>query len=150
MRLDTNRPPGSIAVAVLLVTCSIGCGARSPQGVAASGTVTLDGRPVRNATAVFTPQDLAGHSITVRVIDGQFRCDESAGLGAGQFDVCVISAEPELEEVEAAHREGEVSPLNSSRIPVIYQKPGALTATVTEDGPNQFEFALSTRRGRFR
>jgi hypothetical protein len=132
----------------LLVVCSVGCGSGTPQGVSAGGTVTLDGKPLQNATAVFTPRTPGGFPTSVRIVEGRFQFDETQGLPAGEFDVCIIGAEPELEEVDAAHREGRPSPLGSSRIPAKYQQPGALTAAVTPDGPNEFEFALSSQSSR--
>src|SRR5262245_13255133 len=63
-----------------------GCGSNPPPLVAVTGKLTLNGRPLRHATVVFTPDRTKGsrgpQSFDVTTDDGAFRLRTADGLGA--------------------------------------------------------------------
>src|SRR5437762_14187546 len=63
-----------------------GCGANPPLLVPVTGKLTLNGRPLRRATVVFTPDRAKGgrgpQSFDVTTDDGAFRLRTTEGLGA--------------------------------------------------------------------
>lgn len=123
---------GRIAAVAALAVLS-GCGDSGPQRYAVKGTVTLDGRPVNNATLIFTPTG-PGLAAAATIREGAFELPADVGPTAGEFTVRINPAEAEIEETtETAH-----PPKANSRpkIPKIYQRDGALNAKITGE-PNQ-------------
>jgi hypothetical protein len=130
----------------LVLLALTGCGGRGvPERYAASGRVTLDGQPLNHASIVFQPRDEGGVLATAPIENGRFEWSGSDGPTAGDFDVRI---NPEaVEEMEALKivQQKERQPLEKIRIPRRYQRTGSLHATVIAEGPNEFEFPLSSR-----
>src|SRR5438045_8353647 len=63
-----------------------GCGANPPALVPVTGKLTLNGRPLKRATVVFTPDRAKGgrgpQSFDVTSDDGAFRLRTTEGMGA--------------------------------------------------------------------
>lgn len=81
---------------VLLVTL-IGCGGDSdlPDLGSVTGTVTLDGKPLPNATVEFTPVDGGRPSVAVTEDDGEYELEYTPGnFGAtpGSYQVTITTA----------------------------------------------------------
>ena len=76
--------------AILLLLLSLpglaGCGTRPPALVPVTGKLTLNGRPLKRATIVFTPDRTKGasgpQSFDVTADDGAFRLRTTDGMGA--------------------------------------------------------------------
>lgn len=135
-----------IAPAILLAASSItniGCAPTGPERVAIRGTVTLDGQPVENAAIVFTPTG-EGVAAIATISAGQFSLDSTSGPTIGTFDVRINPHDAELDAVEA-----DPSILAGAnrrpRIPKAYQRNGTLSATVTSEADQEFDFALSSK-----
>ena len=129
--------------------CLSGCGGiggNSPLPVA--GTVTLNGEPLANADIVFTPQVPAEEEERsprrARITQGTFALPAATGLLEGEYDVTIVRAEPEIEEVMAAEKAGLPSPLDSTPLPAGCQQPGMLTATIGPDGATDLKFELTS------
>jgi hypothetical protein len=134
--------PGLCLIVVALTGCGGGDG---PERYAASGHVTLDGQPLNDASIVFQPRDEGGVLASALIENGRFQWSGSDGPTAGEFDVRI---NPEaVEEMEALEivQQKKMQAIEKTHIPRRYQQTGALRATVTPGGPNEFEFPLSSR-----
>ncbi len=119
-----------------------GCSPAGPQRYPVSGTVTLDGKPVSQATIIFTPQE-QGLAAAAAIENGQFRFTAEDGPTAGVFSVRVNPNAAELQEVAATElAQAKLQP----RIPQAYQRPGTLTTHVHGRAEQVLEFVLSTKQ----
>jgi len=118
-----------------------GCSSESSiAGPEVTGNVAVNGEPVNGGTVLFLPQG-AKRSGGSGIIDedGNFSVRTSAvesGLVPGTYNVVILAPDPV--EVE----EGSVPP--PYPVPKRYQdeENPMLDATVTKEGPNEFEFDL--------
>lgn len=120
-----------------------GCGSSKPPlpRVGVSGTVTVNGQPVSNLLIAFVPQgNVKGPRSSALVTDGKYSLDERAGPLVGTMRVEITTA---LEDDEP--REGKVKPFTSERIPAQYNVNSQLSAPITADGPNKFDFSLQVK-----
>lgn len=108
------------------------------------GTVTLDGKPLNQASLRFVPKD--GERGAVASVDrGHFSLAETGGPTAGNFDIVIGPVELEFDQAMTAITAGQRDPLGTRTVPDRYQKPGQLTATVLPNAVNEFQFQLQTR-----
>jgi hypothetical protein len=122
----------------------LGC-SRTNQRHEIDGVVTLDGKPIEAGTIAFLPQagtksPTAGGNIT----QGRFAITSAAGPFAGSFRVEVAATQKTGRKIKDPRFEGTVDEVMSI-IPAQYNRESRLSAEVTQDGPNHFEFALQTR-----
>jgi len=140
-------------LAVLLLA---GCGGANPQGrVPVSGEVTLDGAPVSEALLIFSPAENSPASMSSAgqenvkgvavVTQGTFTLSQNEGPRPGRYDILIQDQPPEFEAFAADVAQGSVPRRPQFTIPKTYGQPGRLTATVTEEGPNSFQFSLESR-----
>lgn len=131
-----------------------GCGGANPQGrVPASGEVTLDGAPVSEALVIFSPaNDSSAGQENVKAVavvtQGTFTLSQDAGPRPGEYDILIQDQPPEFEAFAADVAQRSVPRRPQFTIPPTYGQPGRLTATVSEEGPNSFQFSLESRPGR--
>lgn len=134
-----------VSGAILAGLMLTGCGGEPPVVRAAvEGEVTLDGRPLDGVLVRFVPQQ-HGRGAAAAVDQGRFQLPVESGPSVGEHDVVFTTAEPELAEAVAAMKQGSRDPLGVRAVPLAYQKPGRVHATVTEQGDNRFEFRLRSR-----
>lgn len=125
------------SLAVTLCTF-VGCADKSPQRMAVSGTVSLDTKPVGNATIIFTPigRGLAAAAV---IENGKFAMTEENGPTIGEFHVRINPMEAEIEQVNPT----ELSRANRRPlIPKTYQREGRLRATISAEPNPKLEFKL--------
>lgn len=133
-----------------------------------SGTVTLDGDPVEGALVTFSPEgdghaaagttDGSGQYVLTTEINGDGAVPASYKVIITKFEKKAQPMNPE-EDIDAAYAAAEAAgeditgtgrrrmpagPKNF--LPAKYQNPqtSGLDATVTEDGENEFSFALES------
>lgn len=110
-----------------------GCGSNTKP---VTGTVTLDGKPLEGASVVFAPSE-GGRTNSVATTDSsgayalQYTSKE-AGAMVGDYKVLIFKPK--------ATDKGEVETL-----PRKYNEESTLTATVTNDGENSFNFDLESK-----
>lgn len=122
-----------------------------PARVPASGLVMLDGQPVEGAHVAFAT-DHGGKAYVATAVTnalGQFhlqtfRPQDGAvpGMHRVQIEKTTFSEPPADLPIEASF-----TPVETSHLPKRYRstKTSGLTAEVTEEGPNEFVFELSTK-----
>jgi hypothetical protein len=123
---------------LLLAIAPLGCGGSGPETYPVSGTVTFDGQPVPDGDILFVPADGKGLPDPGKIENGEFSFDAKPG--------------PKRVEIEASRQTGPVDTSmgmapRQPYIPACYNTETTLTAEVTPDGPNEFDFPLKSQPG---
>ncbi|MBI3463294.1 MAG: hypothetical protein HY000_09580 [Planctomycetes bacterium] len=121
---------------LMLLLVLIGCGPSGPVMVPVSGTVTLDGQQMPDGTIYFKTI-LAGSVDEMQIKDGKF--EGMVGVGGRRVEVCRYGLGPPIK-----FGAGEL-PNKIETLPARYNYESELKATVTEEGPNEFEFAVQSK-----
>ena len=137
-----------IAFATLLVF-AIGCANSSngPETHQVEGQVTLDGKPIDDGEIVFRPLDSPDRSYGGRITKGSYSFESTPGrkqveisamgiVEGRQAKVGGTPGEP-ISEENPAHVYEEI-------VPAHYNANSELTAEVTGDGVNKFDFELKS------
>jgi hypothetical protein len=134
------------AVVLIAVLFVAGCGRKDPYDrQPLTGTVTFQGQPLDKGTIQFLPQDPArAFSAGALIQDGRFQVSREQGLPPGTYRVAITSPAPSKgPAVEPAGAPGlKMPPLGTERIPAAFNTATTLTAEVTADGNNAFEFVI--------
>ena len=120
-----------------------GCG-KSDGRQLLEGTVTLDGDPLANGSITFRPlAGTAGPTAGAEIAEGHFYVKSEKGTFSGTFRVAITATRLTGKKVMGL----DLVMIDESEqfIPVRYNRQSELTAEVTEDGPNQFDFALISK-----
>jgi hypothetical protein len=133
-----------LVVSAICLLALIGCSRSSGrQGI--EGVVTLDGKPLETGSITFVPQPgTKGPTAGGTISQGRFAVSPAGGTFAGTFRVEITAARKTGRKV-ADPRLGEMIDETEQAIPVEYNRDSHLTAEVTEQGSNRFEFALQSR-----
>ncbi len=136
--------PLRVRLAWLLAACLMisGCFSEDPAGRRKIfGTVTLDGVPLDSGSIHFESLDGAGgHGGGGVITGGKYILPPAHGLPDGNYRVSISA--PEATDREPSM--GEEVPPPAERIPEQYNVRSQLTALVTRDGPNTFDFELKS------
>ena len=129
-----------VRLAVCFSICSIlGCGGNPNLGKV-TGTITLDGQPLADATIVFTPDSGGSTSFGKSDSSGYYKMvfsdtEDGAWIGASKVSI----------------RTGDVLPDNSGvipeKVPNVYNTRSTLTAEV-KTGSNTFDWKLESKAGK--
>ncbi|MBL4886137.1 MAG: carboxypeptidase regulatory-like domain-containing protein [Planctomycetaceae bacterium] len=129
-----------LVVSSSLAGCS-GTGAQLPDLVEVTGTVSLDGEPLEKAQVTFEPQKASeegwGRSSSAYT--------DAAGHFILQYKQNISGATPGLHHVIISKREGDDPATSPEVLPVQYNESTTLTADVTQAGPNEFTFDLTSK-----
>ena len=141
----TTPSPKRWLLAVISPCLFVGCRSEPTEPrFSVRGTVTLDGKPLNQASHRFVPKD--GERGAVASVDrGHFSLEETGGPTAGNFDIVICPVELEFDQAMTAIAAGQRDPLGTQIVPDRYQEPGQLTATVLPDAVNEFQFQLQSR-----
>jgi hypothetical protein len=123
-----------IRIACLLALTAIcGCG-RTTDDVEITGTATWNGSPLNYASVIFYSTNPQVAAVGGTIIKGKFK----VRLKPGQVRVAV-------EAVRNTNKRDPIDnlPLAEMYIPDRYNSKTQLTAEVTRDGDNHFDFALT-------
>ena len=147
----------------LTVVALVGCGGpKWPPTYKSSGTVTLDGTPVERATISFYPLDGQKPANATTDANGAFEVTSfNAGDGAmlGSFGVAIekfpaveIETTPggtpydeSMNTDEGPSADSEKDPVNELPEKYSDHEKSGLSATVTADGENVFNFELTSK-----
>ncbi|HAH43582.1 hypothetical protein [Gimesia sp.] len=151
--IDYQRSIKSVLLLAPLVCMSFSCSDSSSSSVErlkVSGTVLYNGDPLSSAKILFiseTPEGTIKSSGIVR--QGIYQIPAAGGPAVGKARVEIVSRTPELEEItqiKAEIKSGKMlsNPLDLE-IPDIYNKKSQLTALITKDGQNSFDFKIESK-----
>ncbi len=138
---------GSWLAALVMVLALSGCGG-SGDGLprqALSGSVTLDGSPLKDGTIQFTPvSEGQGTALTAggQIKDGQYSVPQEQGLTPGTYKVSIYASSGEMQQPDEATGPGAAPKVMKELIPPKYNANTTLTAEVKADGDNTFNFDL--------
>lgn len=138
----------AIVVLVLGGLCISGCGGpKNRHGrVPISGTVTLDGVPLKTGFVVFEPKSGQPTQSGGMIADGKFEVPAPHGAAPGTYSVAFYSGDGEapITKYEPGTPEYEAVAMKAAgeQVPRKYNIDTKLTAEVTEDGDNFFPFEL--------
>lgn len=144
--LPTSRPRSLIAVAsslLVLIGCGGGGGDDRPREEV-SGTVTLDGQPLKEGTIQLIPDPPdQGTEVVAAIRDGTFQIPRVQGPTPGTYKVAISSTTGGTTPGLAADAmPGEPVPAPRQVIPPQFNAKTTLGAEVKKGGPNKFAYAL--------
>ena len=140
-------------VLLMLVFSVSGCGggdADAPQRAAVEGSVMIDNQPLRQGVIRFVPMgDTTGPKTSMLINQGKFSADEEHGPLVGTHRIEIESTDTAglaMDDEEALQRlqSSGAQPLEVVEVPPAYNRNSTTTKTVTADGPNSYEFTLSS------
>jgi hypothetical protein len=143
----SGPPAAALAIALMLAP---GCGGESgPPRLPVSGRVTLDGQPLSTGAVTLIPTG-DGPAVGGTIRGGAFAVGRSEGPSPGTYKVEITSVRPTGRRVTSP--DDPTARIEEERdiIPVRYNAETRLEAEVKPDGPNAFQFELSSREDRAR
>lgn len=151
--MSSHRIHGCGLAAALVVSLVVagGCSDQATSGdtlprVAVSGSVTLDGKSLPAGTVQFLPQTAeAGKGVTAsgEIKDGKFTIEKSQGPVPGKYQVSISSLHGIV--LRPDEQPGAPPKQEPEKVPAQYNTKTTLVKEVAAGGPNQFDFALTTR-----
>jgi hypothetical protein len=139
--------PPSLPVLAIVAACAIGCGAPHPLAPV-SGRVTLDGKPLANASVTFQPvvggsNNPGPGSGGFTDADGRYTLKvvglESRGAVVGKHTVHITLVPPETDPTDD-------KPKKLKQLPAKYSgKGGKLEFDVPAGGTDHADFALTSK-----
>ena len=136
-------------IGAALLGAVVGCSGEFPLA-SVSGVVTLDGKPLENATVFFQPQAKGTESVvgppSIGVTDatGKYSvATHKLGSGAvvGDHTVSISTFELRMKDPQNSDAVEVVSP---ERVPDRYRSPSELSFQVTSRGSDEANFDLTT------
>lgn len=124
-------------LSLIICTALSGCskGRPEPKRVPVTGTVTLDGKPMAEGTIYFKTIGL-GSVDRMDIKEGKF--EGMAEVGQRRVEINQIKSGPPIRTPL-----GDL-PNVTNKIPSKYNTQSTLTATVTDEGPNEFKFEATS------
>lgn len=145
-----QRPPRTFASWALVASFAFATGCGSSDGLQRlpiDGTVTLDGQLLEDGRIQFFPDPGNAEPIMggAAIVAGSYAIPRSEGLVPGTYVVRISSASGEEKAVEGEGDAlmpglGPIHPIEG--IPAKYNTETTLSAQVTADGKNTFDFPL--------
>ena len=124
-------------ISTVLVTAwlACGCGPSEPARQPVEGTVTIDGKPLPQGYIIFYPAETGSDADTGTIADGKFVLQTSPGTK--RIEITATRPIP-----------GTADPLGQPNqeqyLPKKYNSQSVLTATVSAEDENRFEFPLES------
>jgi hypothetical protein len=135
-------PRGLAAPCLLLLLALVGCSTN--DRTAASGTVTLDDKPLESGAISFQPtRGSEGPSAGGRIINGQYQLAAKHGLKPGNYSVTIQTFKP-TGRMLTDRQTGKNYPEQAQ---VTYNEAGKLEAAVVAGVANRFDFTLTSAGG---
>ncbi len=146
---------GLLVVSAFALLASHGCSksnAGDPNGRPVTGTVTYKGSPVEGATVTFTSTGASAFGKTDAQGKFKLRVPGGENVLIGNYQVVIAKKEtpaaaptPSPEAYVAPNPNAPAPPAPKDLLPAKYAvaAESGLTATVTADGKNDFDFALA-------
>jgi hypothetical protein len=117
-------------------------GTFSDTRYAVKGVVTLDGKPLTNATIAFVGTESAQRTAGGPVLDGKFEVPQERGPNAGKYRVEIRWSKPTGKKIKDSDTGAMIDVLEEG-LPPRYHQNTILTATVGEK--SEFDFPLVSK-----
>ncbi len=130
--------------AALLLALASGCGSETggPQRYIASGSVTLDGKPLTTGYILFEPEDRSIASDAGPIKDGKYSFESQPG----KKKVQISATRPTGRTQEELNPGSGNEPVYEQYLPAKYSSDATeLRAEVSESGENTFDFDLKMK-----
>jgi hypothetical protein len=135
-------------VGLLAAAALAGCGDPYAGRVAVSGTVKLDGEPLKQGVVSFEPLDGQDTRSGAVVENGAFNVPREAGLKPGNYLVRVSAGDGVTPAEEPAEPgPGGTNIVSRDRVPPEWNLDSRHQEVVSKDGPNRFDFVISSGEG---
>jgi hypothetical protein len=128
----------------------LGCGTEVPKIVPVSGVVTLDSKPLANATVTFSPtakpgEVNAGDGSSGKTNDkGEYTLTTSRGQPGAQVGKHRVGVSLLVQQAGESDERRRGGPPLENKVPARYSENSQLTFEVTAAGPNRADFALTS------
>ncbi len=128
---------------LILIHGLSGC-SQPVEGLAVSGRVTLNGRPLPHGLVMFMPkqQSARHHTVQAEITEGVFSVPASSRLLVGSYRVAITGEKKTGRKITADEGSTELEDERRQYIPPIYNAQTTLSAEITED-TNDLEFELT-------
>jgi len=129
---------GCLPILVFVAGCGSGAGDRQPV----TGSITFKGAPLARGTIEFSPFEQEGVTLEgAEIHDGKYALPAKTGLAPGKYRVSISSAD-ESQKAQPSEEAPGAGPVAKELIPSQYNVNSKLTAEVTKQGSNNFNFDL--------
>jgi hypothetical protein len=135
-----------VAAAMAATALLAGCGGATDDlpREAVSGTVTFDDQPLKAGMIQFQPAEPGASTAGgAAITDGRYSIAKSEGLVPGKYQVTISSTPPGAPPPSGQPGDPVAPPKET--IPPKYNVKTTLSATVTKEGPNTFDFPLKSK-----
>ena len=143
-----RRELGLAVFGLCVLSLACGCREGNPLGrKAVSGTVKLDGAPVKSGGIDFQPMQSGGTSSGAVITDGNYSIAELQGLPVGKYRVRISATDQPAGSTSlpaGAMPGDEVTKPAKELVPDAWNAKGE-QIEVKADGPNKFDFDISTK-----
>jgi hypothetical protein len=148
MRTERGRSRRAVAaLALMLMPGPLAAGCGGAGGLAISGKVTLDGRPLERGNIAFVPEAGAGTAgAAAEIADGAYAIPAAQGPTPGRYRVEVHSVRPTGATAKKPVDPDYAGEQTVDLIPPRYHRDSTLAAEVKAGAPNTFDFALESAR----
>ncbi len=120
--IDLFRWPQGMCCLALLCVSLGGCGSRDMKVAPVSGTVTLDGNPLEQASVLFQPAGGGRPSFGVTDEDGRYTLNYNMHEGGAEVGECTVSISTRLQAGGDGENYEDDSKVLPERVPAKYAK----------------------------
>ncbi|QDV52043.1 hypothetical protein Enr17x_41020 [Gimesia fumaroli] len=133
----------SLSIIITLATLMMGCGGgeEGPKQFTVTGTVTLDGQPIPEASILFKDPSGKNKSYFAGVKDGAY----STKIEAGKRKVLITANRPSKDKMVMNAEGTGKEPAMEQYLPAEYNEKSTLEIDVVAGNENQFSFELKSK-----
>jgi len=145
LRLARSKAAGVCAICFVIATC-IGCSKKGPQRAAASGHITLDGKPIEHGVIQFLPVAGTIGPETGGVIEnGSYEIPKQRGPVVGQCRVELRASKKTGRKIQdPTGRPGVLTDEFKEMFPTAANTDSSLVRDI-KDEPNTLDFDIRTK-----
>lgn len=128
---------------IVSLAAAAGCSDRYGGRMEVSGTVTLEGQPLKDGSITFVPLDKQETQSGSGVVNGAYTVPRKNGLKPGKYRVEITSGDgktPASEEEIAGPSSTNI--VSVDRVPEDWNTKSKQQVEVTSSGPNKFDFPI--------
>lgn len=130
-----------IGIVCLLLGSITGCGAGNNGRLPVSGVITLKGEALDDGTIEFSSSSVKSGA---PIIKGKYSMPADQGLSPGKYKVMITAGDGKtpIESPDGLPGPTGTNIISKDRIPPEYNTNSTQEVTVTDKGPNKFDFTI--------